>query len=631
MFGKDFKSSGLKAALVASILSQVKAGPIDGAAHLKARSLLGNSFGVPGRNATYDYVIVGGGNAGLTVAYRLVEQQAGTVAVVEAGTFYEISNGNISQVPATDAVFAGKGATDWQPQIDWGYQTTPQAGAFNTSLHYARGKTLGGCSARNFMVYQRSTNGCQQIWADTVGDDSWTFENLLPYYKKSANFTEPNMEIRFANSTPSFDAISAANEVATGPLSVSWSHYAQAFGTWATEGLKQIGIDIIPNFLSGNLIGQSYPTFNIDPETQTRDSSETSFLRAGMSNPDLKVYTLSMAKQILFDESKTATGVLLETGGMPFTLSANKEVILSAGVIGSPQLLLASGIGPAAELAALDIPVIADLPGVGQNMQDHIFTGIGYRVNGLSLSALNNPEYAASQAELYHQTPASGMYSSPATDVLGWEKIPASLRSGWSNETQSALAAYPADWPEVEYLAISAFLGPQIIEGTDPRDGYNYATMAISLVAPRSRGSVKIISKDTNIAPLIDPGFLTVQSDIDVMIAAVKRVRQFYATDAMQSFVIGDEYYPGNNVTTDAEIEAFVRESFNTIWHATSTCSMGKPNDTLAVVDNKARVYGVSNLRVVDAAAFPLLPPGHPMSTVYAFAEKITCDISGNC
>ncbi|KAM3067316.1 hypothetical protein ACMFMG_005323 [Clarireedia jacksonii] len=628
---KDFKSSGLKAALVASLFSQVQAGPINPAAHLKARALLGSSFGVPGRNATYDYVVVGGGNAGLTVAMRLAEQQAGTVAVVEAGTFYEISNGNISQVPATDGIFAGKKSTDWQPQIDWGFQTVPQVGAYNTSLHYARGKTLGGCTARNFMVYQRSTEGAQQQWADQVGDDSYSFSNILPFYKKSVNFTAPNMELRFANSTPSFSAEFAANEVATGPLSVTWSHYAQAFGSWATEGLKQIGLDIIPGFLSGELHGQSYVTFTLDAEKMTRESSETSFLRAGLDDPAFKVYTLTLAKQILFDESKKATGVLVETYGVPFTLTANKEVIVSAGVFGSPQLLMASGVGPADELTPLGIPVVADRQGVGKGMQDHLFTGIGYRVNAPTLSLLNDPAFAASQAELYAQTPASGMYTSPNTDVLGFEKIPASFRSGWSNETQAALAAYPADWPEVEYIAIPLYLGAQEVEGYDPNDGYNYATMSIALVAPRSRGTLKIVSKDTSVAPLINPNYLTEQSDVDIMVAAIKRIRQFFATDAMQEFVIGDEYYPGKNVTSDADIEAFLRESFNTIWHATSTNAMGKANDTLAVVDTQARVYGVSGLRVVDASAFPFLPPGHPMSTIYAFSEKIACDISGNC
>ncbi|KAF5879168.1 putative gmc oxidoreductase protein [Botrytis fragariae] len=627
MFSKEFTAVGLAAL---SLVSQSQAGPTLGTSHLKARALLGNSFGVPGRNATYDYVVVGGGNAGLTIAMRLAEAEAGSVAVIEAGTFYEISNGNISQVPATDGVFAGKGATDWQPQIDWGYQTTAQSGAFNTSLHYARGKTLGGCSARNFMVYQRATVGSMQRWADEVGDDSYEWDNFLPFYQKSVNFTAPDMSLRSTNSTPEFVAADAAVFPATGPLSVTWSHYAQAFGTWAIEGLSQIGVPVIPGFLGGTLIGASYPTFTIDAEKMTRDSSETSFLRVGMKSPDLKVYTLSMAKKILFDDSKKATGVLVETGGYPFTLTANKEVILSAGVFGSPQLLMASGVGPAEELSAIGIDVIADRPGVGKGMQDHLFTGVGYRVNAPTISRLvNDPEYAAEQLEMYESTPAAGMYTSPDTDVLGWEKIPEKYRSQWSNETQKALAEYPADWPEVEYIAISSFLGNQVIEGTDPNDGFNYATLAIALVAPRSRGSLTITSADTNVAPLIDPGFLTEQSDVDIMVASVKRVREFYATDALQSFVIGDEYFPGSNISTDAQIEDFVRTSFNTIWHATSTCAMGLVNNTNTVVDTQARVLGVSGVRVVDAAAFPHLPPGHPMSTVYAFAEKIACDIIG--
>ncbi|KAI9647021.1 hypothetical protein NHQ30_005023 [Ciborinia camelliae] len=628
MFSKDFTAVGLAAL---SLVSQSQAGPTLSSSHLKARSLLGNSFGVPGRNATYDYVVVGGGNAGLTIAMRLAEAEAGSVAVVEAGTFYEISNGNLSQVPASDGIFAGKGATDWQPQIDWGYQTTPQLGAFNTSLHYARGKTLGGCSARNFMVYQRGTVGSMKKWADQVGDDSYEWDNFLPFYQKSVNFTGPDMNLRSANSTPEYVAAEAAQFPATGPLSVTWSHYAQAFGTWAIEGLAQIGMPVIPGFLGGSLIGSSYPTFTLDAETMTRESSETSFLRVGMQFPDLKVYTLSLAKKIIFDDSKTATGVLVETGGYPFTLTANKEVIVSAGVFGSPQLLMASGVGPAAELSAVGIDVIADRPGVGKGMQDHVFTGIGYRVNAPTISKLgNDPAYAAEQAALYQNTPAEGMYTSPDTDVLGWEKIPEKYRSKWSKETRTALAAYPADWPEVEYIAISSFLGNQVIEGTDPMDGFNYATMSLALVAPRSRGTVTITSPDTSVAPLIDPRWLTEQSDVDIMVAAVKRAREFYATDVLQSFVIGDEYFPGSNISTDAQIEDFVRTSFNTIWHATSTCSMGPVNDTKTVVDSKARVLGVSGVRVVDAAAFPLLPPGHPMSTVYAFAEKIASDIIGS-
>lgn len=518
-------------------------------------------------------------------------------------------------------------------------------------MHYARGKTLGGCSARNFMVYQRGTTGSYQKWADAVGDQSYAFKNFLPYFQKSVNFTPPNMSLRFANSTPEYDAKAAAGS-GNGPLSVTFSNYAQAFGTWATQGFQQIGIPIIQGFLSGKLIGQSYGTFTINAETMHRDSSQTSFLTEGLKNPALKVYPLAMAKQILFDANKKATGVVVESQGLSYVLSASKEVILSAGSFGSPQLLMVSGVGPADALQGLKIPVVADRPAVGQGMQDHIFFGIGYRVNAITLSTLSvNPAYAAEQADLYNSK-AAGIYTSPNTDSIAWEKIPRSLRRNWSNQTQTALAAYPADWPEVEYITISSYLGNmQNLTSPGPNDGYNYASLAANLVAPRSRGNITITSADTNVAPLINPNWLTEQSDVDVMVASFKRIRQFYATKAMQSFVIGPEYFPGKSVSTDAQIENFIRGNFNTIWHATSTCAMGRLNDTKAVVDTKARVIGVQGLRVVDAAAFPLLPPGHPMSTVCesspllwipaserwltpyldAFAEKIACDISGRC
>jgi choline dehydrogenase len=249
-------------------------------------------------------------------------------------------------------------------------------------------------------------------------------------------------------------------------------------------------------------------------------------------------------------------------------------------------------------------------------MQDHLFYGVSYAVNAPTISSLSDPIFAAQQAELYKDR-AAGMYTSPITDVLAWEKIPIRLRKGWSNTTISALAQVPADWPEVEYIAISALLGDQVdTHHAVPFDGKNYATLAVALVAPQSRGTLTITSRDTNDAPLIDPGYYTHEADIAVSIAAFKRVREFYGTDAMRAFVIGDEYFPGNNVSTDAQIEEFVRSQFNTIWHASSTCSMGRRNDSMAVVDSKARVIGVEGLRVVDASAFPMLTPGHLMSTV---------------
>ncbi len=468
------------------------------------------------------------------------------------------------------------------------------------------------------MVYQRGSKGTYQNWADAVGDQSYSWENFLPYFQKSVNFTPPDTNLRFANSSVKYDAKAATgNGNGTRPLQVTFSHYAQAFGTWATQGFEQIGIPIISGFLSGKLNGQSVSTFTLDAETMHRDSSQTSFLTQGLKNPALMVYPLAMAKQILFDANKKATGVVVETKSLSYVLSASKEVILSAGVFNSPQLLMASGVGPANTLKGLNIPIVADRPAVGQGMQDHLFYDISYRVNGVTLSALAyNATFAAEQAQLYNDH-AAGLYSSPDIDVIAWEKIPQSLRRNWSNETQTALAAYPADWPEVEYMSISSYLGNmQQSRSPGPNDGFNYASLAAALVAPRSRGNLTITSADTNVAPTINPNYLTEQSDVDLMVASFKRIRQFYATKAMQSFVIGDEYFPGMNVSTDAQIENFIRGNSNTVWHATSTCAMGRLNDTNAVVDTQARVIGIQGLRVVDAAAFPLVPPGHPMATV---------------
>ncbi|PLB44423.1 putative glucose-methanol-choline oxidoreductase [Aspergillus steynii IBT 23096] len=593
------------------------------AAFAQASPPFGSSFGVPGTNATYDYVVVGGGNAGLTLATRLVQQSAGTVAVIEAGSFYEISNGNFSQVPAFTGASSGRELSDWHPLIDWGYATTPQAGAYNLSIHYARGKTLGGSSARNSMVYQRGTVGTHERWADKVGDDSYRWENFHPYFKKSVNLTRPNMHLRFQNSTPVYDALAASD--GNGPLSISYPNYAQAFTTWSIPGFAQIGIPEIPGFLSGEIIGHSYSTLTINGTTMTRDSSETSFLREGLKNPNLIVYPMAMAKRILFTEEKAASGVVVEVQGLEYVLSARKEVLVCAGAFGSPQLLMVSGVGPAEVLKSFDIPIIADRPGVGQGMQDHVVYDIGYQVNVPTMSSLMNPAFGAKHIQLFNEH-AAGMLTGSNTEALAMEKIPESLRATWSNKTRDQLNAYPADWPEVEYITVPLNPANSIAE-----PGIDYGSLGIVLVAPESRGTLTISSADTNVAPIIDPNYFDEPSDMDILVAGFKRARQFFDTEALRTIVIGEERFPGKNVSTDAQIADFIRKNIHTIWHASCTCAMGKVTDPMAVVDAQARVIGVQKLRVVDSSSFALLPPGHPMSTVYALAEKIACDISGHC
>lgn len=482
-------------------------------------------------------------------------------------------------------------------------------------MHYARGKCLGGTTARNYLVYQRGTVASYQNWADQVGDQSYTFDRLLPFFKKTTKFTPPNMDIRFANATPEYNETVLGND---GPVSISYTNYAQAFATWTTEGLLAMGIPIIKGFQAGSLLGQSYTMLAINPTTMTRVSSETSFMRKALEYPNLTVYQSTMAKRVLFNANKKATGVLVDTQGKKFTLTATKEVIISAGVFGSPHLLLVSGVGPAATLEEFEIPVIADLPGVGQNMQDHIYFGPSYRVNAPTMSSLQNPDFAADAAREFNEK-AAGMYANPTVDTLGWEKIPEPLRSStFSAETRFVLDQYPADWPEVEYFSLSTYLGYQYkSRGGDPNDGYNYASLGAAIAMPRSRGNITITSADNAVHPVINPNFLSDRADIEVSIAAFKRLRQFWNSTALEPFLADpNESFPGLNVSTDAQMEDIIRKSFNTVFHAACTCSMGPSADRLAVVDPQARVYGVQSLRIVDASIFPFLPPGHPMATV---------------
>ncbi|KAJ5520419.1 Glucose-methanol-choline oxidoreductase [Penicillium fimorum] len=597
--------------------------------------LLSTSFGIPGANATFDYIVVGGGNAGLTIASRLAENQTVSVAVIEAGGFYEIDNGNYSIVPGYSSYYTGSDPTDYQPLIDWGFSTQPQPGSGDRVLHYARGKTLGGSSARNYMLYQRPTVDSMQRWADEVDDQSYTFEHLLPYFKKSAHYTPPNQALH-SNSTNSQtpDAFSPTG----GPLEVSFSTAVNVFATWCQKAFIALGMKQIDGFNSGGLLGSAFATFTIDPRNAHRSSSESSFLQDALNKGvGPIVYKNTMAQKILFDsDSKRATGVQVSTAGtfgtgsVNFTLHARTEIILSAGAFQSPQLLMVSGIGPCDHLQSFDIPCIKNLPGVGQNMQDHPIFGTAHRVNVLTASAsANNATLAALGVKQYTQN-ATGPLSIFGPGYYGWEKLPGPFRSNLTRESRLALSNFPSDWPELEWLPISAFNGYNLNKvTTDPKDGHQYATLSGALVAPLSRGSVRLAGPSMNTPPLIDPQWLTDPTDIDLAIQGVKRQRTIWAELAKLGVAEDEEYFPGFNVSTDAQILEFIHQSMTTVYHASATCKMGRENDTMAVVDNHANVYGMQGLKVVDASSFPFLPPGHPQSIVYAFAEKIADEILG--
>ncbi|KAH6692449.1 hypothetical protein F5X68DRAFT_165394 [Plectosphaerella plurivora] len=590
-----------------------------------SEKLEGRQFPLP--SATFDYVIVGGGTAGLTMANRLAARSSISVAVIEAGSYYQLTNPLIGQTPAGDTLFAGSDPADTNPLVDWNFVTEPQTGAGNRRIHYARGKCLGGSSARNFMIYQRGTKQSYQKWADAVGDNSYTWDALQPHFKRSVKFTPPAGS-RFANASAEFNT--AAFSPQGGPLAVSYANYAQPFSTWLEPALNEAGVSQVQDFNSGALLGAQYCASTIDPGSQTRESSQTSFLDEAKTKSNLKVYTNTMAKKIVFDSNKKATGVTVTGifGFTQFNVMARKEVILSAGAFQSPQLLMVSGIGPRADLAKFNIPVIKDLPGVGAGMEDHVFFGPTWRVKVQTLTKLaNDPLYVGAEFIGSYSIKKQGPLTNPVCDFLGWEKAPRELLTPAARQVLDE--EFPADWPDIEYLSAPGYVGDfRNLFTTQPKDGFQYATILGGLVAPRSRGTVKLRSADTKDLPAINPNWLTDPTDISVALATYKRLRQVFATKAM-SGVLADtkEYFPGPDVQTDEQILQTIRQTVMTIWHAACTCRMGKADDPMAVVDKSAKVFGVTGLRVVDASSFALLPPGHPQSTVYVLAEKIAAEI----
>jgi choline dehydrogenase-like flavoprotein len=469
------------------------------------------------------------------------------------------------------------------------------------------------------MIYQRPDVGSLQRWADSIGDQSYTFDALFPYYKRSCAFTPPG-PTRAANATTRFNP--SAFSPAGGPLHVSYANYAGPFSSYMQPALNEIGIPTAEDFNSGKVMGAQYCSSTIDQTTEMRDSSQSSFLNAAATRPNLRVYQATLAQKILFSASKRAIGVAFPLA----TLTARKEVILSAGAFQSPQLLMVSGVGPAALLTSLGIPVIADRPGVGQNMTDHVFFGPAYRVKVDTFTRLaNDPAYLLDKFAEFSLS-KQGPLTNPVADFLGWEKAPRNLISPTA---AAVLNTYPSSWPEIEYLSGPGYIGNfQSLLLQQPKDGYQYATILAALVAPQSRGTVTISSTSTFDLPVVNPNWLTDPVDASVAVAAYRRVRQAFASRAMRP-VLADltEYFPGPEVQTDEQILQTIRDSVHTVYHAACTCRMGRADDPNAVVDSRARVIGVTGLRVVDASSFALLPPGHPQSTIYALAEKIAEDI----
>ncbi|KAF2211822.1 hypothetical protein CERZMDRAFT_98256 [Cercospora zeae-maydis SCOH1-5] len=582
--------------------------------------LTGTAFGVPGVNAAYDYVIVGSGIAGSVVAARLTEHSNATVALIEAGGFYEFGNGNWSQIPAYSNRWIRQAPNMPQPLIDWGLFTEPQVNG--GVLRYTQGKNLGGSSGRNQMLYHRGSKGSYQAWAEKVGDDAYLWENMLPFFKRTMQFSD-NAERRPENAAEGVydaDAFSAEG----GPLQVSLSAHVEPIADYAPAMLESIGLRRQPGSSSGTLDGYAAWQYTVDPETGLRSSAESSLLQQAFGRPSLTTYINSQARNIVFNGTR-ATGVNVTINGQyPFVLSARKEVISAAGAWHSPQLLMVSGIGPRSTLEKFNISVVSDLRGVGQHIQDTCAVGgPSIEIKAPEYEALRNSStqertWAANSLLINN---ASGPLSTGGGGIVAWYKIPEGVRAQMSPRARSALAALPSDWPELEFVPTSS-------ESTLSVNATNkvLASLNVLLVAASSRGNVTIRSASNLDAPIINPNWLTDPIDQEVAVHGYRMARE--ALRSLDPKVrVGGEVFPGNNVTSDAELLEAITSRLSPVHHAGGGCGMGKAGDPNAVVDSKGRVFGVQSLRVIDSSSFALVPPGHTQGSTYAHAEKLVQDV----
>lgn len=504
-----------------------------------------------------------------------------------------------------------------QPLIDWGLYTEPQVSG--EILRYTQGRNLGGSSGRNQMLYHRATKGSYDMFANVTGDQAYTYSNMERFFQRSINFSD-NADKRMEGYNPNYDAAAFSRE--GGPLHVTYPTEISPFAQYGPAAFSAVGMKSQDGSSSGVLDGYAWWQYTIDPATGLRSSSESSFLTKAFERPSLTTYVNAQARNIIFENMK-ATGVNVTIGGLyPFTLAARKEVIVSAGVWHSPQLLMVSGIGPANTLQKFNIPVVSDLAGVGQNMWDTCaIQGPRYEIEVPEFSA----QATVPQAHRMHQAVeallanGTGPLTNEGSNVVGWYHFPESRRENLTAAARLALDKFPSDWPEVEFnLATSA----TVLSITN--ETMLTGTISASLIKPLSRGNMTIRSASNLDAPIINPNWLRDPVDQEVAVQAYKTARDMWQAIPVRK---GEEIFPGGNVTTDAQLLETVIGQVSVIHHSSASCAMGKSDNPQAVVDSKGRVFGVQKLRVIDSSSLPFTPPGHTQGTTYAHAEKLVQDV----
>ncbi|KAK0220402.1 hypothetical protein IW262DRAFT_1482881 [Armillaria fumosa] len=581
------------------------------------------------KTQTFDYIVVGGGTAGLTVARRLAESSSKiSVLVLEAG-----GSGvgkDIVTIPKNSFAFVGT-------EIDWGYTIAPQEYAADAEINLSSGKILGGDSAINGLVWTRASKAEYDAF-ETLGSPGWNWDTLYAHMQKAEQLEYPS-----ASLIDEYGYVVDASSVGTsGPVSVSFPAYLPLQHRTLIEASVELGHTFNTDAYSGENAGVYY-SLSSQSTVPVRETSEFAYLTPWETHKQLTVLTYATVSKVNLNNSAKATGVqVIFPDGSTHTasLKSGGEVILSAGVVRTPQLLELSGIGDSSILTPLGIDVQVDLPGVGANYEDHTLTLLTYQLQDgiLSFDALSyNETLLAEQTALYSLGEG---WLTFAQAVVNFEPIDVVLTADEIEEAKQILSTKPESIPQdqfdiikeqilngttqVEYLLFNSFSA-----GTTKETNTSYISMAITHTHPLSRGSIHINSTSIDDYPIINPNMLEAEWDNWFLAKATAYGRKIFETQAFQEIVVSEEVFPGSSVSTDDEWLTYVQENLNSGYHSVGSASL-LPKESNGVVDANLRVYGTKNLRVVDLSVLPLLISAHTQPAAYAIGELAATLITTN-